>query len=45
MDMERIFTQIDTNERNIFHEGSPNESLPQHSTGKEGVTISLIIPR
>lgn len=23
MDVERIFTQIDTNERNVFHDGSP----------------------
>jgi hypothetical protein len=27
MNMERVFTQIDTNERNVFHDGSPNESL------------------
>lgn len=26
MIMERIFTQTDTNERNIFHDHSPNES-------------------
>jgi alcohol dehydrogenase YqhD (iron-dependent ADH family) len=27
MNMERVFTQIDTNERNVFHDSSPNESL------------------
>ncbi|WP_214287464.1 hypothetical protein, partial [Escherichia coli] len=24
---ERVLTQIDTNKRNVFHDGSPNESL------------------
>lgn len=43
MDVERIFTQIDTNERNVFHDGLLMKTCPQHSTGKEGVTISLII--
>jgi hypothetical protein len=27
MNMERVLTQIDTNKRNVFHDGSPNESL------------------
>jgi hypothetical protein len=27
MNMERVLTQIDTNERNVFHDSSPNESL------------------
>ena len=39
VDVERIFTQIDTNEYNVCHDDSPNEGL-SHSTGRE-VTISL----
>ncbi len=36
MNMERVLTQIDTNKRNVFHDGSPNESLSSASYWEGG---------